>query len=39
MTRTQSDLEIPDGVDVVTVQGRDTENGFGSATVKVKVPR
>ncbi len=39
VTRTQSDLEIPEGVDVVTVQGRDTENGFGGATLEVKVPR
>lgn len=39
VTRTQSDLEIPDGVDVVTVQGRDTENGFGGATLEMKVPR
>ncbi|GAA1346741.1 hypothetical protein [Arthrobacter roseus] len=39
VTRTQSDLEIPEGVDVITVQGRDTENGFGGATLEVKVPR
>ena len=39
VTRTQSGLEIPDGVDVVTVQGRDTENGFGGATLEVEVPR
>jgi hypothetical protein len=39
VTRTQTDLEIPDGVDVVTVEGRDTDNGFGGATLDVKVPR
>lgn len=39
VTRTQTGLEIPDGVDVVTVEGRDTENGFGGATLEVEVPR
>ncbi len=39
VTRTQSGLEIPDGVDVVTVEGGDTENGYGGATLEVEVPR
>ncbi len=39
VTRTQSDLQILDGVDEVTVQGRDTENGYGGATLSVQVPR
>lgn len=39
VTRTQSGLEIPDGVDVVTVEGKDTENGYGGATLEVEVPR
>ncbi len=39
VTRTQTGLKIPDGVDVVTIEGKDTENGFGGATLKVKVPR
>ncbi|MEO5652793.1 MAG: hypothetical protein ABIN79_08300 [Marmoricola sp.] len=39
VTRTQTGLEIPDGVDVITVEGRDTENGYGGATLEVEVPR
>ena len=39
VTRTQTGLEIPDGVDVVTVEGSDTENGYGGATLAVEVPR
>lgn len=39
VTRTQTGLEIPEGVDVVTVEGRDTENGYGGATLEVEVPR
>lgn len=38
-TRTQSGLEIPDGVDVITVQGKDTENGYGGQTLEVEVSR
>ncbi len=38
-TRTQSGLAIPEGVDEVTVEGRDLENGFGGRTVTVAVPR
>ena len=37
-TRTQSDLEIPDGVETVTIEGHDLENGYGGATVDVDVP-
>ncbi|WP_435201220.1 hypothetical protein [Janibacter sp. GS2] len=39
VTRTQTGLEIPDDVDVVTIEGRDTENGFGGATLDITVPR
>lgn len=38
-TRTQTGLEIPDGVDHVTIEGRDQANGYGGATVTVQVPR
>ncbi len=37
-TRSQSDLEIPDGVEMVTIEGHDLENGYGGATVDVEVP-
>ncbi len=37
-TRSQSGLEIPEGVEEVTVEGRDLENGYGGATVTVDVP-
>ena len=37
-TRSQSDLEIPDGVERVTIEGHDLENGYGGATVDVDVP-
>ena len=37
-TRSQSDLEIPDGVEKVTIEGHDLENGYGGATVDVAVP-
>jgi len=37
-TRSQSDLEIPDGVETVTIEGHDLENGYGGATVDVDVP-
>jgi len=37
-TRTQSDLEIPDGVETVTIEGHDLKNGYGGATVDVDVP-
>lgn len=39
VTRTQTGLEIPEDVDVVTVEGSDTDNGYGGATLEVKVPR
>lgn len=38
-TRTQTGVEIPDGVDTVTVQGRDTEHGYGGTAVTVDLPR
>ncbi len=37
-TRSQTGLEIPDGVSAVTVQGHDLVNGYGGATVTVDVP-
>ncbi len=37
-TRSQSDLEIPDGVETVTIEGHDLQNGYGGATVDVDVP-
>ncbi|MFV2062225.1 MAG: hypothetical protein ACC726_01770 [Chloroflexota bacterium] len=38
-TRTQRGLTIPEGIDEVTVEGRDQANGFGGLTVTVPVPR
>ncbi len=37
-TRSQSDLEIPDDVETVTIEGHDLQNGYGGATVDVDVP-
>ncbi len=37
-TRTQSGVAIPDGVLAVTVEGRDTVNGYGGATRTVTLP-
>ncbi len=37
-TRTQTGVEIPDGVDTVEIEGHDTENGYGGGTVTVQVP-
>jgi len=37
-TRTQRGLLIPDGVDEVTVEGRDLANGFGGRSLTVGVP-
>ncbi len=38
-TRTQTGLEIPEDVRTVTVEGRDSTNGYGGTTVEVAVPR
>ncbi len=38
-TRSQSGIEIPDDVDVVTVEGRDQISGWGGATVEVQLER
>ena len=38
-TRSQSGIVIPDGVDVVTVEGRDQVSGWGGATVEVELER
>ena len=37
-TRTQTGVEVPDGVDTVVVEGRDTENGYGGGTVTADLP-
>lgn len=37
-TRTQPALVIPDGIDLVTVEGRDLANGYGGTTRTVRVP-
>lgn len=37
-TRSLSDLEIPEGVERITVQGRDQRYGWGGATVELEVP-
>jgi hypothetical protein len=37
-TRRQSDLTIPNGVDVVIVEGRDLVHGYGGGTVEAVVP-
>lgn len=34
-TRTQTGLEIPDGIDRITIEGHDLENGYGGATLEV----
>ncbi len=38
VTRTQTGLEIPEGVDVVTVEGRDAQNGYGGASARGRGP-
>lgn len=38
-TRTQTGLAIPEEVATVEVEGRDSVNGYGGATVRVDVPR
>ncbi|WP_393916666.1 hypothetical protein [Halostreptopolyspora alba] len=37
-TRTQSGVEIPEDVDEVEVEGRDSEHGYGGDTETVEVP-
>lgn len=37
-TRSLQDLEIPEGVDEITVEGRDLQHGRGGDTVTVEVP-
>jgi hypothetical protein len=37
-TRTQSVVEIPEGITEVTVEGRDQANGYGGTTVTVDLP-
>ncbi len=38
-TRTHTGLEIPVGIETVTVEGRDTANGYGGGAVEVDVPQ
>ncbi|NOK58393.1 MAG: hypothetical protein GFH27_549279n199 [Chloroflexi bacterium AL-W] len=38
-TRSLSNVAIPEAVDVVTIQGRDQEYGYGGRTLEVEVPR
>lgn len=38
-TRSQSRIEIPEDVDVVTIQGRDLEFGYGGETYELVLPR
>lgn len=38
-TRSQSGIEIPDEVDVVTVEGRDQISGWGGAVLQVELDR
>ena len=37
-TRSQRGIEIPGGVDVVTVEGRDLANGWGGGTFELRLP-
>ncbi len=37
-TRSQPGLEIPEDVKAVTVEGRDSANGYGGGTVEATVP-
>jgi hypothetical protein len=36
-TRTQEGVAIPDGIDEVTIEGRDLVNGYGGPTVTVQI--
>lgn len=36
-TRSQSGIEVPDGVTTVTVEGRDQVSGWGGATIEVEL--
>lgn len=37
-TRSLDDVAIPDGVDRVTIEGRDLEHGWGGGTATIDVP-
>ena len=37
-TRSQTGLEIPDGVETITIEGHDLANGYGGATLEIDVP-
>ncbi len=38
-TRSLSDVEIPDDVEAVIIEGRDQEFGYGGATIELVLPR
>ena len=38
-TRSRSGIEIPDGVDTVTIEGRDLANGWGGSTLELSLER
>ncbi len=38
-TRRQTGVRIPEGIDRVTIEGRDKVNGYGGRTVDVSLPR
>ena len=38
-TRTQSGVDIPNGVDSVTIEGRDKVSGYGGKTIEVALKR
>ncbi len=38
-TRALTDLQIPDDVDTIIVEGRDLEHGWGGETITLEVPR
>ncbi|GAA1213965.1 hypothetical protein [Rhodoglobus aureus] len=37
-TRTQSGVDIPEGITEVTIEGRDQANGYGGTTATVELP-
>jgi hypothetical protein len=38
-TRALTGVEIPDGVEEITIEGRDLANGWGGATVTIALDR
>ncbi len=37
-TRTLDGVRVPDEIDVVTIEGRDLQNGYGGATFELRLP-